>query len=109
MIRITVAAILVLLSLPLGVLPAFADEKVWEKLNDHGVAAYKQRQFVDAEKSFLSAVDEAGKAPPNYGLLGTSLNNLALVYDEEGRLREAEAVYQRAVEAKVKAGGPNDK
>jgi len=90
-----------------GTDPACSRTTQWDKYIDAGNAAYRQRQYARALESFSAALKEAESFGPNDSRLATSLNNLALVYDEQGKYAEAEPLYKRALAILEKAFGPN--
>ncbi len=87
-----------LIGLSLMLLAGCSQGPPWEDLNAAGVAAYRARNFVEAEKKFREAITRAerfGKEDPR---LATSLSNLGEVYRAQARLAEAEPLYRRALE-----------
>ena len=84
--------------LVLGVNSETVHGETWQSLNDAGVIAYRKGRFSEAEETFRSAVKEAEKIGPQDRRLLTSLNNLALVYDRQGKYTRAEPLYKRSLE-----------
>ncbi len=66
--------------------------------------AYRQGDYGQAVRLFEAAVREAEAFGPRDNRLATSLNNLALLYDDQGRYKEAEPLYQRSLAIWEKAG-----
>jgi tetratricopeptide (TPR) repeat protein len=82
---------------------------MWERYNVGGQQAMTQGRFSEAESSFRMALDEAEKMGQNDPKLPMSLNNLANCYRQQGKFKEAEPLYQRALEIKTKQVGPFSK
>ena len=80
----------------------------WERYTDAGTEAYQQRQYAEAEKQFLAALQEAQKLGPEDPRVGTSLNNLGVLYKTQGKYAEAEPLYQRALAIREKTLGPDN-
>ncbi len=78
----------------------------WESYIQAGKAAYEQGNYSEAEKQFLAALQEVENFGPEDTRLATSLNNLALLYHDEGKYAEAEPLYQRALAINEKTLGP---
>jgi tetratricopeptide (TPR) repeat protein len=86
---------LVCLALWLGYV--FTQGEGWEALNDTGSVAYQRGDYAEAEKQWgaaLKAAEGFGSEDPR---LATSLNNLALLYEAQGKYVEAEPLYKRAL------------
>ncbi len=79
----------------------------WESYNKAGEDAYQQGNYAEAEKQLLAARAEAERFAPDDPRLGTSLNNLAELYRNQGKYAEAEPLYQRSLAIDEKALGPN--
>ena len=78
----------------------------WETLNATAFEAYQRGDYAEAEKQWsgaLKAAEEFGLEDPR---LATSLNNLALLYEAQGKYVEAEPLYKRALAIDEKAVGP---
>ena len=71
----------------LALWPAHASAQggLWETYMAAGVKAYQQGNYPEAEKQFAAAVKEAEGLGPQDPRLATSLNNLAVVYQAQGR------------------------
>jgi tetratricopeptide (TPR) repeat protein len=71
----------------------------WQELNEKGMQAYQAGNYKEAisyfEKALKQAEKKFGKNHENYA---TSCNNLAWLYDEQGRYAEAEPLYKEAKE-----------
>ena len=78
----------------------------WQSYITAGEQAYQQADYAEAEKQFEAALKEAGAFGPDDVRLATSLDNLALLYDAQGRYAKAEPLYQRALAIWEKALGP---
>ena len=88
--------------------PAFtaSQETSWEKYMEAAGKAYQQADYVKAEKLVKAALREAEKFGEQDPRFATSLNNLALLYMEQGKYVEAEPLYQRSLAIWEKALGP---
>ncbi|MCH7778027.1 MAG: tetratricopeptide repeat protein [Gemmatimonadetes bacterium] len=76
----------------------------WESYITAAQQAYQQADYAEAEKQSEAALKEAEAFDDVR--LATSLNNLALLYEAQGRYAEAEPLYQRALAIREKALGP---
>ncbi len=86
---------------------AWAGEEDWRKYNTAGIKAYQRGDYVDAEKLWSAALEEAEEFGVEDPRFATSLNNLAVLYKAQGRYAEAEPLYQRALAIYEKALGPD--
>ncbi len=88
--------------------PLHADtqETQWKKHMDAAEEAYRQGHYGDAEKSIKAALKEAERFGPQDLQLGTTLNNLAELYRDQGKYAEAVPLYKRSLEITEKALGP---
>ena len=83
------------------------EEVEWEELNDKATTLYQQGRFSKA----ICAGKEALKVAENtfgsdHANVATTMNNLALLYNEQGKYAEAEPLYKQALEIGKKAFGP---
>jgi len=69
-------------------------------------AAYQQANYGEVEKQLSAALQEAEKFGPEDPRLAASLNNLAVLYNAQGKYVEAEPLHQRALTIVEKALGP---
>ena len=80
----------------------------WKTLNQEVQDLYRagnyDRAVVVGKKALEVAETEVG---PNHSDVATSLNNLALLYQMQGRYASAEPLYKRALAINEKALGPN--
>ena len=80
----------------------------WDILNQEAMDLYTaadyDRAIVVAKKALEVAEENVG---PNHPDVATSLNNLALLYDTQGKYAQAEPLYKRSLAIKEKALGPN--
>lgn len=85
------------------------DGRYAESLNKHGQAAFNAGDFEAASKSFEKAASILSGLPEDQqaGSLaaGEVLNNLAMLYYNEGNLDEAEKLYRRALQSDEKQFG----
>jgi tetratricopeptide (TPR) repeat protein len=70
----------------------------WERHMDAGKSAYRQRRYAEAQKEFLTALQEAEKFGTRDPRLARTLNDLAAVYSTQEKYAEAESLYYRALE-----------
>ncbi len=81
-------------------------ETRWDSIMADAVKAYQQADYAEAEKLLLAALKEAEKFGERDPRLATSLNNLAVLYNAQGKYTEAEPLYQRSLAIREKALGP---
>jgi Tfp pilus assembly protein PilF len=87
--------------------PAAHSSSKFEQLSQDGETAYKNRNYPEAEKLFTAAVKEATeKLEKGDKRLGTTVYNLALVFQAEGNYGEAEKNMLRALELTSYFYGP---
>ncbi len=63
--------------------------------------AYAAQDYPEAEKNFLQALNESGKLEKGDKRPATTMYNLALVYQAEGKYKEAEEMFLKAKDAFV--------
>ena len=85
---------------------ATAQENLWETFIKAGMDAYRQGNYAEAEKQFIAAHEEAENFGSEDLRLATSLNNLAELYDNQGKYAKAEPLYQRSLTIWEKTLGP---
>ena len=78
----------------------------WEKAMNEADRLRHLGQYQEAEKSYLSALEEAAKFGSQDPRLAKSLNDLAAVYKRQGKYTEAEPLYYRALAIWEKTLGP---
>ncbi len=83
-----------------------AQENLWETYMKAATEAYQQANYAEVEKQLSAALQEAEKFGPEDPRLATSLNNLAVLYNAQGKYVEAEPLHQRALAIVEKALGP---
>ena len=82
-----------------------AQQESWETYMRAGGAVYRRSNYTEAEKQWKAGLDAAeafGTQDPRFAI---SLNNLALLYDAQGRYAEAEPLYKRALAVDAKGAG----
>ncbi|MBI3373930.1 MAG: tetratricopeptide repeat protein [Betaproteobacteria bacterium] len=84
---------------------AFAGEAEWKNYMDAGNAAYRQGDSRAATSSFQAALREAESFGSGDPRLATSLHNLAVLNQSQGRYAEAEPLYKRSLGYREKALG----
>lgn len=72
-----------------------------------GTELFRAGSFAEAEKAFLAANAASKKLPKDDPRFATTLNNLAAVYEREGRYTEAEQYLQQALMIDQKNHGGN--
>lgn len=82
-----------------------AEAKQWEIYNIGGEKAYSQGRFLQAETLFNKALDEAKRLNLSVQTART-LNGLAVLYQNTGRLDQAEKIMKRAISILEKETGP---
>ena len=100
--------LLVLLLVLLFLWPALviAGEARWEQYMDAGETAYQRGDYEEAvrqTKAALKIATDFGGQDPR---LASTFNNLAVIYQAEGRYDEAEPLNELALEIREKALGP---
>ena len=90
----------------LALLGASAQNTLWDRYNAAGMQAYQQGNYAEAEKQLSAALREAEKFGPQDPRLATSLNNLAGLYQTQGKYAEAEPLHRRSLAIVEKALGP---
>ena len=85
---------------------ASAESTSWEMSNAAGMQAYQQARYAKAEEAWLGALKEAESFGAQDPRLATGLNNLARLYQAQGKYAEAEPLYQRALANGEKVLGP---
>ncbi len=83
-----------------------AQQETWERHIHAGLAAQQQGNFSEAVKQLKAALEATKSFGPADLRLATTLNNLAVLYDEQGRYAEAEPLYKRALAIMEQALGP---
>ncbi len=86
---------------------ARADEALWQKHMRAGMQAYQRGQYAEAAKLFEAALKETEEFGPEDPRLALSLNELALLYQAQGKYAQAEPLYKRALAVAEQALGPN--
>ena len=76
--------------------------KAWQQAHQAGQTALENDRFNNAETAFLTALMEAQKlhdanAPGSTSLLARSYNDIGVVYQAQGKLDKAEAVFEKAL------------
>ena len=84
-----------------------AQDGPWEMYMATAGRAYEEARYPDAEKSLQAALKVAEGFGPEDTRLATNLNNLATLYQAQGRYGEVEPLLKRALGIVEKALGPN--
>ncbi len=85
---------------------AFLQGSPWETHMAAGDKAYQQGNYPEAEKQLVAALKEAEGFGPQDPRLATTLNNLAALYQAQGKYAEAEPPFKRALAIFEQALGP---
>lgn len=103
-------AILLLMAGLIGLLgwPAlgFADGQSWDAHMSAGNQLAAQGRYEEAEDRYVEAIEEAKTFGPKDTRLATSLNNLASLYQAQGKYTQAELLYQQSLGCLEGALGP---
>ena len=91
----------------LALIDTFAPTTSWEMANAAGQEAYEQAHYAEAEEYLSAALKEAENFGPEDPRLATSLNNLAALYNLQGKYTEAEPLSKRSLAIREKALGPD--
>ena len=82
------------------------ERQLWEKHVLAGGQAYQGVRYAEAEPPWRMALELAEQFRNGEYLVGTSLNNLAALYRNQGKYADAGPLYQRALAILEKALGP---
>jgi tetratricopeptide (TPR) repeat protein len=82
------------------------DSTAWENYTDAGRERDEQAHYAEAEELFFAALKEAESFGEKDTRLATTLNDLALLYTDQGKYAEAEPFFQRSLAIWEKALGP---
>jgi len=85
---------------------ASAQETRWDSIMADAAKANQQADYAQAEKLLLAALKEAEKFGEQDLRFAASLNNLAALYDTQGKYAQAEPLFQRALAIWEKILGP---
>lgn len=82
---------------------AAAQDSIWVSYFGKGVEAYERGSYVEAERMFRAAIDEAGKAAKAgnrdaVGMMSDSLSGLSGALRGQGRFADAEAVIRKQLQ-----------
>ncbi len=101
--------LVVLLHLALACAPARtsapAPDATWEERTERGWSLYRRGYYVEAEKWFRAAVEQAEKFAADDPRRATSLNALGRVYEAQGKYADAEPLHKRSLAIREKALG----
>jgi tetratricopeptide (TPR) repeat protein len=79
----------------------------WDQYINAAAAAREQADYPAAERSLSAALAAAEKFGPQDRRLARSLNDLAVLCDEQGNYAKAEPLYERALKIREEALGAN--
>lgn len=86
---------------------AWAGAVQWDKLCKDAQAAANNKDYDRAIELYKEALAEAESSNLEEGLQAKTVNDLALVYDQQGKPEQAEAYLKDAIAIKEKKFGPN--
>ena len=93
-----VRVFLIMILAALFALPAFAQEDLWEELNDKASQLLQERRYADAIKVCEEAIKVATETfAPNHPCIAISKNLLGTLYWTYGRFSEAEPLFRQAL------------
>ena len=99
---------LMMLLAALFTLPAFAQEDLWEELNDQAAKLLQERRYADAIKVSEEAIKVAENTfTPDHPCIAISKNQLGTLYWTYGRFSEAEPLFRQALAIYEKGLGPD--
>jgi len=93
--------------LVVSVVSGLAQTSPWEALRSEGKRAQKEARYADAETHLRAARDEAQRLGTSNPHLLTSLNDLAELFQAQGRYGDAEEPLVRVLTLKQEAGFGN--
>jgi len=86
----------------------FAEQADWQKATAAAKASRQNGNYSDAVALYKQALEiQEKKMGPNSAEVATTLNNLAVVYQEESKDAEAEPLYRRSLQIWEKLRGTN--
>ena len=93
-----------MLLIVLLVLSSCGQKKSWEELNAKAVVLYQQLRYSEASNVAEEALKVAEETfGPNHINVALALDNLAVLYQGQGKHAEAEPLFKRAMEIEEKA------
>lgn len=93
------------LSLIASISTAYADQEHWHEHIVTGAKAYEQAKFDEALAEFQKALKEAESFGPNDLRVAIASNQIGLVYLQQGKYDQAEAILQKTLAAREKSLG----
>ena len=80
----------------------------WSTLSNAAHKAWRQKNWAEAERLFLLAVQEAEREGPSSPHLLVSMQGLGMLYSQQKKYAEAEQTFERAVTLAEEIFGPDD-
>jgi tetratricopeptide (TPR) repeat protein len=77
----------------------------WQESFDEGERLYNHGELAQAEKKLDVALQDAGKFGPKDLRMAATLNDLAMIYDQTKRFKQAEEFYKRSLQIREGALG----
>lgn len=102
--KFVLLALTACLNLIVSTPPSWATTK-FEQFSTAAEKAYAAREYAEAERNFLAALKESDKLEKGDKRPATTVYNLALVYQAEGKYGEAEQMYEKAKEQFIQLYG----
>ncbi len=90
------------LCLALGIQTTCTPGIVWMVYDAAGIEAHQKGRYAEADQYLTVALKQAEKFGEQDARLATSLNNLASLYQDQGKYTQAEPLYKRALARREK-------
>ncbi|HEY9869986.1 MAG TPA: tetratricopeptide repeat protein [Candidatus Obscuribacterales bacterium] len=84
-------------------------ERLWANYTYHAVLCEDDEDLKQAEEAFQAALQYSEHCAPQYGRMLSTLENLVILYDKQGRYAEAEPLCRRSVDICQKVFGADHK
>ena len=79
----------------------------WEEAHQAGLTAYRNKNYLDAENQFQTALKEAEKLSTDDWRLTQTLSNLAEIYRIQSKYSQATLYFRRLLEINEESFGPD--
>src|SRR6476660_3430693 len=83
------------------------NDNTWDDENVRGAQLYQQGHYAEAEQAFRAALEAAEQLGPDDTRVAVVLNNLASLCHNQRKIKEAQALYERALTIRRQALGAN--
>jgi tetratricopeptide (TPR) repeat protein len=84
-------------------------ERLWANYTYHAVLCEDDEDLTQAEQAFQAALQFSEHCAPQYGRMLSTLENLVMLYDKQGRYAEAEPLCRKSVDICHKVFGADHK